>query len=343
LHRVRLENTAFDLEGASNAYVLTAGDRTVLVDAGVATERSRRALQAGARAAERRLEGVDAVFLTHWHPDHAGLAGFVQSRSDAPVYVHEADAPLVSGDPNRDRELSESHAEAFRQWDIPDDKREEMIELLASSPEESSPEESSSGGTPAGSPEDELDVESFRDGATFEIGDLRIEAIHAPGHTAGLSAFAVDRGDRREVLTGDALLPVYTPNVGGADVRVDRPLTSYLESLDRLRRESFDRALPGHRDPIDDPASRIDDVVAHHRDRANELHGLLRRNGSESVWEVATDLFGPLDGFDILLGVGEAHAHLEYLEDHGVVERTGEGYRPVGGERAVRDLFSQTA
>jgi len=59
---------------------------------------------------------VDAIALTHWHPDHAGLAGEIQAESDADVYVHEADASLVDGSEAPlflDRDLQR---ETFDRW-----------------------------------------------------------------------------------------------------------------------------------------------------------------------------------------------------------------------------------
>ncbi|WP_436928307.1 MBL fold metallo-hydrolase [Halosimplex halobium] len=45
------------------------------------------------------------------------------------------------------------------------------------------------------------DVETVADGDTVGVGDLTLEAVHAPGHTTGMTAFAV--GDA--LLTGDSL------------------------------------------------------------------------------------------------------------------------------------------
>ena len=39
----------------------------------------------------------------------------------------------------------------------------------------------------------------------------------------------------------------------------------YMASLDRLAREPWDLALPGHGEPIDDPSARIAELVAHRR------------------------------------------------------------------------------
>jgi glyoxylase-like metal-dependent hydrolase (beta-lactamase superfamily II) len=41
------------------------------------------------------LADIDQVFLTHWHPDHSGLASHIQSTAGARGRIHELDAPLM--------------------------------------------------------------------------------------------------------------------------------------------------------------------------------------------------------------------------------------------------------
>jgi len=87
--RIQLGNTVF--EGENDVYLLD-GETTALVDTGVALPDVRGELEAGLAEYGLGFADVDAIALTHWHPDHAGLAGEIQAESDADVYVHEADA-----------------------------------------------------------------------------------------------------------------------------------------------------------------------------------------------------------------------------------------------------------
>ncbi len=82
-------------------------------------------------------------------------------------------------------------------------------------------------------------------GDTLEVGGLRIEAVHTPGHTAGMLSFHV--GDE-EVFTGDTL---FKGSVGG--VRAPGSTTfedlrrSIMEVLMPLPPETVVR--PGHMEP----------------------------------------------------------------------------------------------
>lgn len=82
-------------------------------------------------------------------------------------------------------------------------------------------------------------------GERIEVGGLRIEPLHTPGHTAGMLSFVVNQDD---VFTGDTL---FKGSVGGvrapgstsfADLR-----TSIMDVLMELPHET--RVHPGHTDP----------------------------------------------------------------------------------------------
>jgi len=88
-------------------------------------------------------------------------------------------------------------------------------------------------------------TETMQPGETIEIGALRIQTIHTPGHTAGMLSLLVDGTD---VFTGDTL---FKGSVGGvrapghttyADLK-----TSIMDKL--LALPASTRIHPGHTDP----------------------------------------------------------------------------------------------
>ncbi|MFC7136768.1 MBL fold metallo-hydrolase [Halobaculum litoreum] len=320
MHRIRLDNTVF--EGLNNVYVLDDGPELVLIDAGVALPEVHEQLTEELAALGHDVADVDRVLLTHWHSDHAGLAGAIQSASGATIHVHEADAPLVAGDEASLLEERDLQAEKFREWGMPDDRREELSEFLG--------DHMDLGGEPC-------EATPFVDGDRFEVNGRTLEAVHLPGHAAGLTAFHDAGAD--EAFVGDAILPKYTPNVGGADVRVDDPLGSYVASLLALIDLDPGVAWPGHRDRIDDPAGRAATILRHHVERTRNVVDVLRREGPSTPWAVSAALFGDLHGIHVLHGPGEAYAHLDHLADHGVAERDGTRYALVDDDPDVASLF----
>jgi glyoxylase-like metal-dependent hydrolase (beta-lactamase superfamily II) len=309
---IQLTNAAF--EGRNSVYLLGAGDDgvpTTLVDAGVATESVAAELRDALGERGVAFADVDRVVLTHWHYDHSGLAGTIQAESGGDVFVHEADAPIVAQQPDAVGLMETQQDDYLDDWGMPADKQAELTDFMEG--------HESLRGAPA-------DVTELRDGDTVQIGPYAAEVVHLPGHAAGLSAFAFDRDGRREAFVGDAVLPKYTPNVGGADVRVDRPLQQYLDSLDRVQSLDWDRAWPGHRGPLFAPTERARDIAAHHDDRTDRVVDVVREQEPVTAWEVSAALFGSLHTIHILHGPGEAYAHLDHLVHEGVLRETPDGY-----------------
>lgn len=316
MNRIPLSNSAF--EGDNNAYLFSDGEETVLIDTGDWMETTREQLEAAFAEHGLAFADVDRIALTHWHHDHVGLAGEIQAESGAEVYVHEHDAALVEGDEDAWGAMFELQKRYFEEWGIPEDGREVLRELMVNAD------------VTAANPT----VTPIADGDRISFDDTELRVVHASGHAAGLCLFETEFGDRTEAFTGDALLPVYTPNVGGADVRVDEPLAKYLRALQGIVDADYDRAWPGHRDPIDEPTDRAAHIIDHHEERSYRVLDALDRLGPCDTWTVSADLFGDLEGIHILHGPGESFAHLDHLERAGTVVREGTEYRLADGVAA---------
>lgn len=312
MHHLQLTNAAF--EGHNSVYLLGSDDPaapTTLVDTGIATPAVETELREALADRGTSFAAVDQVLLTHWHHDHAGLAGTIQAESGAAVYAHEADVPLLEQGNKALDTLDSTQRDYLDDWGMPGEKQRELLDFVGSHDDLR--------GTP-------VDVTPLSDSDTVPLGEYDAEAVHLPGHAAGLLAYVVEREGRREAFVGDAVLPKYTPNVGGADVRVDRPLKQYLASLERVESLDLDRAWPGHRGPIFAPTERARDIAAHHDERTERVLDAVSRLGPASAWEVSADLFGSLSTIHILHGPGEAYAHLEHLVHEGDLRETDDGY-----------------
>ncbi|WP_435361844.1 MBL fold metallo-hydrolase [Haloarchaeobius sp. DFWS5] len=309
MDRISLDSPEF--EGDNSVYLLQTETSTVLVDTGVSSADCWHQLRDGLQSFGFAPADLDAVLVTHWHYDHAGLAARLQEVSDATVYAHELDVPLVERDPGAVQQFRDRHESFVAACGVPARERESLFETI------------DGGYALAG---DSAAVTPLEDGAVLSFDDCDLEVFHTPGHTLGHIGFAFEGDHGPEAFLGDALLPVYTPNVGGADLRVDDPLARYVDSLERIADRNFDTVWPGHREAIHDPAARAHDILDHHRERSERVVEVLDDRGPSSVWAVASALFGSLENEHVLHGVGEAHAHLAHLADHGVLQRDGDEF-----------------
>lgn len=289
----------FEFGRPNNAYVVRHGAQAVLIDTGVGNEAAFETLRDGFAPLDVGLDDVTDVLLTHWHADHAGLSGRIQTETGATIHIHEADAPMVQRDEPIHEKMGDKHQTLLREWGVPKPKRDRVVELLEDPAEIH--------GQPA-------DVEPFSGDRTFEFGDLRIESRPTPGHTAGHSTYVLRQGPRTLAFVGDTILPKLTPNIGGSDVTLERPLQQYRRSLDRLKEVDPTTAKPGHDDTIQAPFERCEEILAHHAERERSVLDIVREAGRISVWDISTVLFDELRGVQIINGTGEVVAHLSELE-----------------------------
>jgi len=80
----------------SNCYVLTAGTHAAVVDPSVDAKTVVNAIKAAGAS-------LDMILLTHGHFDHICAIDDLRAMTNAPLYVHQADAPM----------LTDAHKNAF--------------------------------------------------------------------------------------------------------------------------------------------------------------------------------------------------------------------------------------
>lgn len=309
-------------EGVANVY-LVAEDPVTLVDTGINTAAAFDDLEEKLREYDTTVRDIEQVCLTHCHADHGGLAGRIQTVSDATVFLHEGDEDRVDPTQKEWLSIAESQYEKLRSWGVPESK----IRELRSVQDENYKFHS-----------DPVEVAPVSDGAAIRVGDTELEVIHTPGHTVGSACYALPG---RGLFTGDTVLPVYTPNIGGADMRLDEPLGTYLESLRRLIERQPERGYPGHRHVIERTAERAHEISLHHREQARIILEALDEFGMSDVWTLTGEVYRAVADIHVVLGAGETKAHLRHLQTLDLVERRTGGYVLQGDvESAMTRLAS---
>jgi glyoxylase-like metal-dependent hydrolase (beta-lactamase superfamily II) len=144
-----------------------------------------------------------------------------------------------------------------------------------------------------------------------EPGDdvLGWTVVAAPGHADGQLTLVRDG----VMLAADHVLDPITPTVGLWPESSPDPLGDYLEALETVVVLDPSVALPGHAEPIADPAGRAREIAAHHDERLAEVVAHLER-APHTAYDVSLRLFGDeLKAAARRFAIAEALSHLEYL------------------------------
>ena len=276
--------------GHVHVYLLRGGDGWTAVDTGLGLP------EAGAqwRGISASLgEPLVRLVITHFHPDHVGAGADVVALTGATAHQGELDyaqCESVWGSvdwPQRVAAWLERHGtpaltarDVFRQGKL---------------------------ARPFIRPAD--DPELLHEGDTVDAWRVLDLPGHADGHI-GLERDGV-------LIAGDHVLPDISPAVGRyADGSPD-PLGAYLRSLERTVELAPELALPGHGEPLEDPAGRARELIAHHSERLEATAAALS-GGPRTAYEVSLALFpADLDPSGRRFAVAETLAHLERLEREG--------------------------
>src|SRR5581483_102269 len=78
-----------------NIYALIGRDGWAIFDTAIGTDEARAAVLTGLVSAGLKLENLQAIVLSHAHPDHIGLSRELQEQSGAAVYMHPIDEAFL--------------------------------------------------------------------------------------------------------------------------------------------------------------------------------------------------------------------------------------------------------
>ena len=292
-----------------NVYALDDGDGWTVVDTGIHSRRSV-ALWESILAGPLRGRPVTRVILTHHHPDHIGMAGWLMARFGAEL-VTTRTAWLMSRMLILDEEERPSEA-ALAYW-----RAAGMAPAIFEERRNSRPFNFADSCHPL-----PVGYTRVQQGDVIRAGgrdwDIHIGNGHAPEHLTMWSR------DGNLVLTGDQVIASISPNIGVYPTEPEAdPLAEWLEACERLQGLAHPDhlVLPGHKLPFTGLPLRMRQLIENH-------HAALERLRTHLATPLtAVECFPPLfkrrvDGGTYGLALVEAVAHLNHLHRLGDVTRT---------------------
>ncbi|BCU80609.1 MBL fold metallo-hydrolase [Polycladomyces abyssicola] len=238
---------------------------------------------------------IRSIYLTHFHPDHFGLAGWMQELTGAPVFISAEDFAMADRVFGPDSKQANRVAIMCRENGVPADladKIEQNMEKLRAHV---------------------LPLPNLTILTDHEVtlgGDIW-KVISTPGHSDGLICFY--QPEKRLLLAADHILDKITPNISLWPDSRSNPLQDYLNSLNKVRSLDVLLTLPAHGEVIDNLSSRIDEIISHHERRLIQMLDLAKEG--QSAYQIADGIFGHknLTPHQWRFAIAETLAHLEFL------------------------------
>lgn len=292
-----------------NVYALDDGDGWTVVDTGFNSGKTRDLWQA---VMDGPLAGkpVHRLVVTHHHPDHVGLAGWLQTEFGVEL-VTTRTAWLFARMLTLDVQ-TEMTAESIAFYKSAGMKPEILAERMAERPFNFADIVHP---LPSG-------FTRIKQGDVFRMGgrdwDVHIGNGHAPEQATFWSR------DDNLVLSGDQILPSISPNIGVYPTEPEAdPLADWLESCERLAllARPDHLVLGGHKLPFTGLPLRMRQLADNHHGALERLLEHLKTPGT------ADDCFLPLfkrmiGGAEYGMALVEAVAHVNHLYQTGAVTRS---------------------
>jgi glyoxylase-like metal-dependent hydrolase (beta-lactamase superfamily II) len=303
-----------------NVWALQDGQGWAIVDTGMRTTDTAAAWR---QVFAEVLAGgpISRIFVTHMHPDHIGMAGWIARKFGARLWITRLEYL--------------------------------MCRVMAADSGREAPEDGLNFYRAAGWDQDGLDTyrsrfgsfgkalyalpDSFRrltDGDEIAIGAHVWRVVVGNGHSPEHACLYCPA--LKLMISGDQVLPRISSNVSVFPTEPDGdPLNDWLTSLARIKTRVPDDVLvlPAHNDPFRGLHRRLDHLIAGHERSLVRLAELLRT--PRRVIDVFSVLFKRTITGDLLgMATGEALAHLNCLIARGTIvrERDGDGvdwYRAI--------------
>jgi glyoxylase-like metal-dependent hydrolase (beta-lactamase superfamily II) len=158
--------------------------------------------------------------------------------------------------------------------------------------------------------------EEIPDGATFDVGQDRLRALHTPGHRFDHLCFLLEGA--QILFAGDLV-------AGAGTVVISPPegdMQAYLTSLRRLQTLTLREIVPAHGPRITDPQALLAEYIEHRLMRERQvLEALQGFAGGATIPEIVPLIYSDVDSGLHGLAAHSVAAHLLKLEAEGRVRR----------------------
>ncbi|MDQ0314415.1 MBL fold metallo-hydrolase [Amorphus orientalis] len=287
-----------------NIYLIEDEGGYAVLDTGISNDQTRehwRALMDGPLAGKK----LTRLIVTHFHPDHIGLAGWLCETYGLPLltsqtsYLMSINISLTPG---------ALAAKPYQDFYLRHGMSPETAKLVSTQ------------GHAYLSMVDQLPPTFLRlvAGDTLTIGRRQFRVYTGDGHAP--EQIMLYLADERILFAADQVIAKITPNISvwAVDPEGD-PLGHYLRTVRLIEAHIPDDALvlPGHQLPFYGLHTRCQELVMHHEDRCQAI-GTACADGPKTVADLVPVLFRrELDPHQLSFAFSETHAHVNRMVRRG--------------------------
>ena len=291
-----------------NVWLIDDGDGWTIVDTGLPYPESHEAWRTLLDARVTDDKPLKRVIITHMHPDHVGLAGWLCHKWGAELWMSRLEyvtCRMLVADTGR--EAPQAGIDFYTRAGWSQDQLEDYRERF--------------GGFGRGVTQMPDAYRRLSDGDTFDMGGHAWEVITGNGHSpehACLFCPALNI-----VISGDQLLPRISSNVSVHPTEpAANPLLDWMTSCEKLKARLPEDVLvlPAHNEPFTGAHKRLQHLIDGHHVALERLKQRLASKGPMTVLDTFVCIFGRAIAEDeVGMATGEAIAHLNYLVMNGEV------------------------
>ena len=289
-----------------NLWLIEDGAGWAIVDTGINSNKSKDVWR---RVFADELSGrpITRVIVTHFHPDHVGLAAWLTETLDVALWMPRTEwlfARMLAVDGSD--AFMDVVFEFYRRAGAPQAFLAQMRAVGAQLP------------GLIGSPF--CGIRRIADGDEIDIGGRTWHVVVGTGHSPEHACLHCP--SLGVMISGDQVLPRISPHVGVYANEPDgNPLQDFLDSIEKFKSLPADMALlPSHNEPFKGLHVRLKELADHHEERLDTLLGFCAKPANAA--HLAARLFDrEFDHEHTAFAINETLAHLHLLMARGQVVR----------------------
>jgi glyoxylase-like metal-dependent hydrolase (beta-lactamase superfamily II) len=294
-----------------NLWLLEDGDGWTVVDTGIPNSETKAHWRT---IFEKELQGrpVKRIIVTHMHPDHIGLAGWMSRKWQCDLWITRLEyvtCRMLVADTGR--EAPEAGVKFYRAAGWAQEDLDKYVDRF--------------GGFGKAVSQLPDAFQRLSDGDEIPIGGRTWQVVTGCGHSPDHACLW--QRDLNIFISGDQILPRISSNVSVFPTEPEAdPLEDWLQSCAKLRALVPEDVLvlPAHNEPFRGAHKRLDALIAGHEMGMKRV--LQRLDEPKRAVDLFAALFARAIDKDVLsMATGETIAHLNCLKGRGLVTSVQDG------------------